>query len=840
MDWPSWLEWFLHKLGDVFLGKEIAGRRLLPRACILAAVVLLVACIRIYLAILLFGLSFGAWYAFCKQYCWFAVRQLWRMEQSQLTAKARSALYQRWQVSFHAQPAGGPPAKAPAPGPRQVVPVRTSLDPGERFAVQPPVQLSRGGAFKGEKGLIVDSTVRYQTYIGFGGAFTESSASVLERLSSANQERVVDAYFCEGAGLGYNMGRLHMNSCDFSDGNWSCCDTPGEKGSELKDFSVQRYETIIFPMVRRAVKAAGKPLLLLASPWSPPAWMKDTGTMLVGGKLKAECRSLWAEFYVRFARALEAAGLPLWAFTVQNEPDAQNSWENCLFSPEEERDFIRDHLGPALESSGMDLKLIGWDHNRDDLFLRARTIYNDPAAAKHVWGMGYHWYGDPRAEWWADAGSQVCFNNVAAVHDLRPEKHIIVTETCQELGPHIGDWAVAERYAESIITDFNNWCEGWIDWNLLLDETGGPNHVGNCCSAPIIADTVNDRVLLQPSYYYIGHFSRYIQPGAQRVLCTANRDCLEATAFVNPDETLVVVVMNRTEDGQDFALQHAGFVGRVQAPPHSITTFTLNIDPGVKPPPLSWLTGQWVPTRMDTWWDPNLGNDQRTLHEWDDQNRCSWCTGDSHGIGEVIGKIDDMYEVKYTTQRFDFFGTINRLEDDTYELRLNSHWGGKECMRRRTLEEKDTADFNDLVEAMMREDMVFILGFQGNLNALGRYRNDHEWDPPPPPAPHKYTALCAAAANGKARSVEALLQAGADPSVPDELGGLPEGIARAVGHIRISFLIHTWKSPLRQAEASAGEAQDAPSEAQPAAPALLPREADPLAPEEKKSGCGIW
>lgn len=179
--------------------------------------------------------------------------------------------------------------------------------------------------------------------------------------------------------------------------------------------------------------------------------------MCQGGKLKEACRPVWAKFYVRFAQLMKEKGLSLWGFSVQNEPDGQTPWENCLYSPQEERDFIRDHLGPELEKSGLDLKLIAWDHNRDDLFLRAHTIYSDPDAAKYVWGMGWHWYGDARYEWWADGGGQSCFDNVRKTHELRPEKHLMVTETCQECGAHLGDWSLAERYAESIIRDFNNW-----------------------------------------------------------------------------------------------------------------------------------------------------------------------------------------------------------------------------------------------------------------------------------------------------------------------------------------------------------------------------------------------
>ena len=173
---------------------------------------------------------------------------------------------------------------------------------------------------------------------------------------------------------------------------------------------------------------------------------------------------------------------------------------------------------------------------------RASVVYADPEAAKYVWGTGFHWYGEDH------------FDHVQLVHDAWPDKQLLFTEGCQEGGPHHGEWELGERYARSMINDLNRWTVGWIDWNLLLDETGGPNHVGNLCSAPMLADTARGELLHQSSYFYIGHFARFIEPGAQRVLCAATRQELEATAFVNPDGSVAVVVLNRTEAPIRFEL----------------------------------------------------------------------------------------------------------------------------------------------------------------------------------------------------------------------------------------------------------------------------------------------
>jgi len=461
------------------------------------------------------------------------------------------------------------------PGLGEVIAVRTAEKGDERMSVLPTLRLQPHRA-EANPTVVVDPSVRYQTFLGFGGSFTESSAELLLQLGRQRQEQVVEAYFRADVGLGYRMGRTHINSCDFSRGHWACCPEAGDE--KLHSFTIARYRRAIIPFIHRANTAAGELLKIVASPWSPPAWMKDTGSMVAGGVLKSEYREVWARHYVKFARELDSCGLPVWAMSVQNEPNAPVSWESCLFTAEEERDFVRDYLGPALESSGMDIKLLVWDHNRDDMLARARVIYADAVAAKYVWGVAFHWYGDPRYERWPDKSGQVRFENVLRTHELRPDKHLVMTEACQEGGPHKGNWSLAERYALNIIRDLSNWTEAWIDWNLILDEVGGPNHKRNFCSAPLLVDTKRDAVHVQPCYYYIGHFSRYIHPGAERILCASNRDCLESIAFANTDGTIAVVVLNASAKAVDFWLEMDGKAAPCLAPERSITTFTLLSD----------------------------------------------------------------------------------------------------------------------------------------------------------------------------------------------------------------------------------------------------------------------
>jgi glucosylceramidase len=263
---------------------------------------------------------------------------------------------------------------------------------------------------------------------------------------------------------------------------------------------------------------------------------------------------------VRYLQAYAKEQIPIWGVTVQNEPAATQPWDSCVYTGEEERDFVRDYLGPTLVKAGLDTKIMIWDHNRDLMYERAKAVLDDPAAAKFVWGVAFHWYVTDT------------FDNVQRVHDAWPDKHLLLSEACQEGGPHINEWAVGERYGRSIMSDLNHWAVGWVDWNMVLDQQGGPNHVGNFTSAPIIADTAQGEVHFQPSYYYIGQFAKFIRPGAVRVIAAPTSDSLETTAFVNTDGSTVVVVMNRTELPVRFDLKLGAQHVAMDAPQHSIQT----------------------------------------------------------------------------------------------------------------------------------------------------------------------------------------------------------------------------------------------------------------------------
>jgi glucosylceramidase len=385
--------------------------------------------------------------------------------------------------------------------------------------------------------IVVHPGQRFQTLLGIGGAITDASAEVFARLPAAAQARLLRAYFDADAGIGYTLLRTTIHSSDFSSASYTYV---AEGDASLASFDVAPDRRHRIPMIRAAIQAAGGKLTTYVSPWSAPGWMKDTGRMVQGGSLRPEFAATWANYMTKSVHAYEREGIPIWGLTVQNEPLARQTWESMIFSAEQERDFVRDHLGPTLARAGLgDRKLIVWDHNRDLIKHRADVILSDPEAAKYVWGVGFHWY-----ETWD--GSPPMHASVAATKQGWPGIEVLLTEaTVEHFDPaRLQSWPNAERYGRQIIGDFNAGAVGWTDWNILLDERGGPNHVGNFCFAPVHADSATGGLTFTPTFAYLGHFSKFIRPGARRISAVSSRTSLQTTAFVNPDGRLAIVVLN--------------------------------------------------------------------------------------------------------------------------------------------------------------------------------------------------------------------------------------------------------------------------------------------------------
>lgn len=418
---------------------------------------------------------------------------------------------------------------------------------------------------EGEVSIFVNPGQTFQTVMGIGGAITDASAETFAKLSPKTQQQFLDAYYDVNKGIGYTLARTTIHSSDFASGSYTYVE---EGDKDLKTFKVDHDKQFRIPLIKKAIAAAGGKLTMYASPWSPPAFMKTNGSMLKGGKLKPEFYQSWANYYTKFINAYEKEGIPIWGISIQNEPMATQVWESCIYTGEEERDFLKNYLGPTMKKAGYgSKKIIAWDHNRDMLYQRASTMLDDPEAAKYVWGIGFHWY-----ENWS--GGENMFDNVKLVHEAYPNTNLIFTEGCKEKFDinRINDWKLGEMYGTNMINDFNNGLVAWTDWNILLDETGGPNHVKNLCFAPVHGNTKTGELMFTNSYYYIGHISKFVRPGAKRIACSPSRSALEATAFINTDGKVAVVVMNKSNEKVEYNLWIQGKATKVESPARSMQT----------------------------------------------------------------------------------------------------------------------------------------------------------------------------------------------------------------------------------------------------------------------------
>ncbi len=413
-----------------------------------------------------------------------------------------------------------------------------------------------------EVSIFINPNKKFQKFLGIGGAITDAAAEVFSKLTTDKQEELLNAYYSE-EGINYNIIRTSIHSSDFGLGSYTYIE---EGDKELKTFSIKKDKEKRIPMIKRATSIIKDDLVFYASPWSPPAFMKTNNHMLQGGKLLPEYYQTWANYFVKFIEDYENEGIPVWGVTIQNEPMATQRWESCIYTAEEERDFLKINLGPTFEKVGFgDKNIVVWDHNRDLISHRANTIFEDPEASKYAWGIGFHWY-----ETWT--GGDAKYDNLKNIKESFPSKNILFTEGCQEgFDPtHYQRWSNAERYGNSMINDFNSGTVGWTDWNILLNEKGGPNHVQNYCFAPIHANTKTNELIYTPTYYYIGHFSKFIQPNASRISTTTSRSTIESTSFQNTNGSITTVLMNKTNETINYKMIVFGDEITNTIPPHAI------------------------------------------------------------------------------------------------------------------------------------------------------------------------------------------------------------------------------------------------------------------------------
>lgn len=386
--------------------------------------------------------------------------------------------------------------------------------------------------------LLIDKNTTYQTWIGFGGAFTEASAYNLKRVSEECKTEALNAYFDKDKGLGYTLGRMSMGSSDFS---LLPYDYVKENDESLSSFNISREDELVLPLYKEASKVAGKNIDLLISPWSPSSWMKDNNSRIRGGRLLPKYYDAWSNYFIKFIDELKKRDVSVFAATVQNEPAAIQRWDSCIYSPLEEAEFAINYLGPKLKKIHPDVDLYVWDHNRDIVIERVSPIYKLDKSHL-VKGTAIHWYDNEPYE------------NLTKHHELFPDRPMIHTEGC--FGHHDeDDYSFAERYARNIMFDMNNNVTAFIDWNLYLDETGGPNWVSNLCDSPVWLRVNWDVVQYKYSYFGIGQFSKYIRPGALRIKCEIDNSDLNACAFKNTDGSIVIVILNQSENDYSISVE---------------------------------------------------------------------------------------------------------------------------------------------------------------------------------------------------------------------------------------------------------------------------------------------
>jgi O-Glycosyl hydrolase len=403
---------------------------------------------------------------------------------------------------------------------------------------------------------------KYQKILGFGAAFTEASAVNFSLLSADKQKKVIDLYFSE-SGLGFNFCRTHINSSDYGVSEYVYVQ---DGDVELKTFNIDRERKDILPMIKAARKANPE-LWLFASPWSPPAWMKDTKRVIQGGRLLDEYYPTWAKYFSLYLQEYKKEGIDFFGVTIQNEAKAVQTWESCIWTGKEEGLFAANFLRPALDNAGFgDTKIMIWDHNKERVMERARESMSVPGAEKAIWGIAHHWYSGDH------------FDNLRMAHELFPDKPLVATENSGSGSVPGAEnwWNVVERYAKETIVNFNNFTSAAVAWNMILDQTGGPVHNRNLGSAaPIVVNTNTKDFSITSTYYTNGHFSKFIKRGATRIGSSSYNDAVKVAAFTNPDGEMIIVVLNTTDRAEKPKIRLNNCTAEFDLPAKSLQTMVI-------------------------------------------------------------------------------------------------------------------------------------------------------------------------------------------------------------------------------------------------------------------------
>lgn len=404
----------------------------------------------------------------------------------------------------------------------------------------------------------LDISKTFQSFLGFGGAFTESTGYALSTISDYNYNKIMDEYFSKN-GLNYSFGRLPIGSCDFSLKSYSY-----SYKDDLSDFSIEKDLKYIVPSIK-AAQQRNQYIKFIASPWSPPAFMKNNKKLKKGGKLLDRYKDVWSNYLIKYVEAYNSLGINIDYMTIQNEPDASQSWESCTYTAEEEADLLNNHLFPLFDKYGLNTKFLIWDHNKDCIYERVIDSFVKYGTLNTSCGVAFHWY----------AGS--FFDKINELNKLFPDKLLIHTEGCtgySKFKPK-DELFNAEMYGNEIIGDLNSGTNAFIDWNLVLEYNGGPNHKRNYCNSPIMINKKHTDYIKTPAFYYIAHFSKYINPNSKRISLDISSKNILGTSFINPDNSIVVVLLNKNDFNIEFNLKYKNSFFHDNLDSHAIVTFII-------------------------------------------------------------------------------------------------------------------------------------------------------------------------------------------------------------------------------------------------------------------------
>lgn len=401
--------------------------------------------------------------------------------------------------------------------------------------------------------------IHYQTIEGFGGAITDAAGYVYSLMNEEQKQILLKSYFSP-EGMNYNRVRIHMDSCDFSTGLYEAMSNPDET---FDSFSMKDTEKYILPLLADAQAAHGaEPLKIMLSPWSPPAFMKTNGERCHGGSLRPEYKKMWAQYICRYIQEFRNRGYQVERISVQNEAKAWQTWDSCIYTAEEEKEFVEEYLYPTLVEHGLgEVEIFFWDHNKERLYERARIMMDGPAKDM-VSGIAFHWYSGDH------------FEGMDLVHALYPDLKMILSENCIEYSVygHADQTESAKRLMHEMIGDLNHGMQGFYDWNILLDETGGPNHVGNLCEAAFMYDRQEKKLQSHAMQKYFYQVMHYVKPGAKRIAHTKYSQDIEVASFCNPDGTIAIIMVNTRNQEKKVCLRLADQIVELMLPAQAVAS----------------------------------------------------------------------------------------------------------------------------------------------------------------------------------------------------------------------------------------------------------------------------